>query len=133
MTPFRVHYVPSMDFYKLDFIARMLMVLNSSVNFVVYCSVSTPFKVKARVRYSRKIKVEYEYGFRSIRISISFHCPMQRTFYGLVSPVLPSRLRSCLCRRQRRGDGGDEGGGEKGASDQTISRFFCCARARVHC
>ena len=34
-----------MDFYKLDFIARMLMVLNSSVNFVVYCSVSTPFKV----------------------------------------------------------------------------------------
>ena len=44
-----------MDFYKLDFIARMLMVLNSSVNFVVYCSVSTPFKVPSRQMTKRKV------------------------------------------------------------------------------
>ncbi|XP_059087359.1 FMRFamide receptor-like isoform X2 [Tigriopus californicus] len=40
----KTQYIPSMDFYKLDFVARLLMVINSSINFLVYCAVSTPFK-----------------------------------------------------------------------------------------
>ncbi len=38
--------MPSTEFYKLDFFARMLMVGNSSINFIVYCSISSPFKVR---------------------------------------------------------------------------------------
>lgn len=37
-------YVPSDSFYKLDFFARMFMVLNSAINFIIYCAVSTAFK-----------------------------------------------------------------------------------------
>ena len=36
--------MPSVQFYKLDFFASMLMVLNSAMNFIIYCSMSTPFK-----------------------------------------------------------------------------------------
>ena len=41
-----VRYVPSIDFYKLDFFARLFMVVNSALNFIIYCAVSTPFQVK---------------------------------------------------------------------------------------
>jgi hypothetical protein len=41
----KVRYVPTMTFYKLDFVARMLMVVNSAINFIIYCAVSTPFQV----------------------------------------------------------------------------------------
>ena len=41
----KAQYIPSMDFYKLDFVARLLMVVNSSINFLIYCAVSAPFKV----------------------------------------------------------------------------------------
>jgi hypothetical protein len=38
-------YIPPIDFYKMDFIARMLMVVNSAINFLIYCAVSSPFQV----------------------------------------------------------------------------------------
>jgi hypothetical protein len=38
-------YIPSMEFYKLDSVARLLMVLNSAINFLIYCAVSTAFQV----------------------------------------------------------------------------------------
>ena len=40
-----VRYLPTIQFYRLDYFARMLMVLNSAINFLIYCAVSTPFKV----------------------------------------------------------------------------------------
>ena len=40
-----VRYLPTISFYRLDYFARMLMVLNSAINFLIYCAVSTPFKV----------------------------------------------------------------------------------------
>jgi len=39
-----VRYLPTISFYRLDYFARMLMVLNSAINFLIYCAVSTPFK-----------------------------------------------------------------------------------------
>ena len=41
-----LRYVPSLNFYKLDFFARLFMVVNSALNFIIYCAVSTPFQVK---------------------------------------------------------------------------------------
>ena len=38
-------YIPSMEFYKLDSMARMFMVVNSSINFLIYCAVSSAFQV----------------------------------------------------------------------------------------
>ena len=40
-----VRYVPSMNYYKLDFFARFFMVVNSAINFLIYCAVSTTFQV----------------------------------------------------------------------------------------
>ena len=40
------NYVPHKEFYLLDFIARICMILNSATNFLVYCAISTPFQVK---------------------------------------------------------------------------------------
>ena len=39
-------YIPSMEFYKLDSMARMFMVVNSSINFLIYCAISSPFQVR---------------------------------------------------------------------------------------
>ena len=44
-----VRYLPTIEFYRLDYFARMLMVLNSAINFLIYCAVSTPFKVNMLV------------------------------------------------------------------------------------
>ena len=41
-----VRYIHSLTFYKLDVIAHVLMILNSAVNVIVYCAVSTPFHVR---------------------------------------------------------------------------------------
>lgn len=41
----KVQYIPSLLFYKVDTMARLLMVLNASVNFLVYCAGSTAFQV----------------------------------------------------------------------------------------
>ena len=38
-------YVPTMNYYKLDFFARFFMVVNSAINFLIYCAVSTSFQV----------------------------------------------------------------------------------------
>ena len=47
-----LRYVPSLNFYKLDFFARLFMVVNSALNFIIYCAVSTPFQVKFFFLYS---------------------------------------------------------------------------------
>ena len=41
-----VRYVPSMNYYKLDFFARFFMVVNSAINFLIYCAVSSSFQVR---------------------------------------------------------------------------------------
>ena len=46
-----VRYLPTISFYRLDYFARMLMVLNSAINFLIYCAVSTPFKVNNSKRW----------------------------------------------------------------------------------
>ena len=38
-------YFPSKSFFKLDFLARMCMVMNSAINVIIYCLVSSPFQV----------------------------------------------------------------------------------------
>jgi len=40
-------YIPPIDFYKTDFIARMLLVINSAINFLIYCAVSSQFQVSS--------------------------------------------------------------------------------------
>ena len=40
-----VQYIPSLTFFKVDSVARLLMIVNSSVNFLVYCAGSTAFQV----------------------------------------------------------------------------------------
>ena len=42
----RRQYIPPIDFYKMDFVARMLMVVNSAINFLIYCAISSPFQVR---------------------------------------------------------------------------------------
>jgi len=41
----KVKYLPPIHFYKLDFMARVLMLFNSGINIVIYGAVSTPFQV----------------------------------------------------------------------------------------
>ena len=48
-------YVPNKGFYLLDFVARILMILNSATNFLVYSAISTPFQVQR----SQKIVLKY--------------------------------------------------------------------------
>ena len=40
----KVKYLPPIHFYQLDFMARALMLLNSGINIIIYCAVSTPFQ-----------------------------------------------------------------------------------------
>ena len=39
-------YMPDLTFYRWDTISRLLMVINSSVNFLIYCTGSEQFKVR---------------------------------------------------------------------------------------
>ena len=39
-------YIPTLAFYKLDTVARLLMVFNSAINFIIYCAVNPNFKVR---------------------------------------------------------------------------------------
>ena len=39
-------YHPSVYTYILDFIARFLVILNSSINFLIYCMVGSKFRTK---------------------------------------------------------------------------------------
>ena len=41
-----VRYIHTLLFYKVDFVARTLMIFNSSINFLIYCALSSPFKVQ---------------------------------------------------------------------------------------
>ena len=45
------NYVPHKQFYLLDFVARICMILNSATNFLVYCAISTPFQVRYKSKY----------------------------------------------------------------------------------
>ena len=38
-------YIPSLLYYKIDIVARMFMMVNSAINFVIYCAASTQFQV----------------------------------------------------------------------------------------
>ncbi len=38
-------YLPNLTFYEWDSVSRLLMVINSSVNFLVYCIGNQHFKV----------------------------------------------------------------------------------------
>ena len=42
----RTKYIHSLNFFKMDFVARTFMLLNSAINFIVYCAVSESFKVR---------------------------------------------------------------------------------------
>ena len=50
-----VQYIPSLTFFKVDSVARLLMIVNSSVNFLVYCAGSTAFQVRPRKKSSPPI------------------------------------------------------------------------------
>jgi hypothetical protein len=41
----------NLAFYKVDMVARLLMVLNSSVNFIIYCGASKKFQVSIHNEY----------------------------------------------------------------------------------
>ena len=38
-------YMPNLTFYRWDTVSRLLMVVNSSINFLIYCTGSEQFKV----------------------------------------------------------------------------------------
>jgi hypothetical protein len=41
-----IYYNPSKIIYLMDFMARFLLILNSSVNFLIYCMVGSKFRNK---------------------------------------------------------------------------------------
>ena len=41
-------YLSTLTFYRWDTISRLLMVINSSINFLIYCAGSQQFKVNLR-------------------------------------------------------------------------------------
>ena len=41
----RRRFINSMEYLKVDFVARMFMIFNSAINFVIYSAVSSPFQV----------------------------------------------------------------------------------------
>lgn len=41
----KVRYITSLTYFRVDSIARLFMVVNASVNFLVYCAGSTAFQV----------------------------------------------------------------------------------------
>ncbi len=48
-------YFKSLAFYKADTVARLLMVLNSSVNFLIYCWASSKFKVRSTLGMTNRL------------------------------------------------------------------------------
>ena len=38
-------FVPSLQYYQIDIVARFFMMINSAINFVIYSAVSHPFQV----------------------------------------------------------------------------------------
>ena len=79
----KVKYLPAIHFYKLDFMARALMLLNSGINIIIYCAVSSQFQV---ISFSHSVVIgdflgQYKHkGFVSktpFDVSISYrlvHC-----------------------------------------------------------
>ena len=45
-------YMPDLTFYRWDTISRLLMVINSSINFLIYCTGSEQFKVRYMFIYA---------------------------------------------------------------------------------
>ena len=41
----RRRFIASMEYFKVDIVARMFMIVNSAINFVIYSAVSSPFQV----------------------------------------------------------------------------------------
>jgi hypothetical protein len=48
----KVDFSRNLAFYKVDMVARLLMVLNSSVNFLIYCGASKKFQVSIQCESS---------------------------------------------------------------------------------
>ena len=42
-------FVPSLQYYQIDIVARFFMMVNSAINFVIYSAVSHPFQVSFTV------------------------------------------------------------------------------------
>ena len=53
------NYVPHKEFYLLDFVARICMILNSATNFLVYCAISTPFQVTHCLKITQNVAFEF--------------------------------------------------------------------------
>ena len=67
----KVKYLSPLTFYRWDCISRLLMVVNSSINFLIYCTGSDQFKVSAvMVWYKLQIsRVVYLMKCRSFGVS----------------------------------------------------------------
>ena len=48
----KVKYLSTLEFYKWDSISRLLMVINSSINFLIYCMGSEQFKVSKKYGFN---------------------------------------------------------------------------------
>ena len=70
----KVKYLSTLEFYKWDSISRLLMVINSSINFLIYCMGSEQFKVSTK--YMVKFKMRYffiiEMQFNSTEKNVPF-------------------------------------------------------------
>lgn len=49
-----IEYMPDLTFYRWDTISRLLVVINSSVNFLIYCTGSEQFKVRFKFNFGAK-------------------------------------------------------------------------------
>ena len=87
----KVKYLSTLEFYKWDSISRLLMVINSSINFLIYCMGSEQFKVSTK--YMVKFKMRYffiiEMQFNSTEKNVPFwvHTYIHQSYLGKVTTL----------------------------------------------
>ena len=66
-------YLSTLTFYRWDTISRLLMVINSSINFLIYCAGSQQFKVLFIHILRKKITEKVSFSRRNFLICLSLN------------------------------------------------------------
>ena len=85
-------YIPPLWIMCLESVAHLLVMLNFSTNFLIYCSVSAPFKralpkvIRIRMLIVQWLDVldQWEYLLRIIEIHLRILCVRQRGYFGKI-------------------------------------------------
>ena len=80
-----MQYIPSLLFFQMDLVARLLMVVNASVNFLVYCAGSTAFQVTFSICFNLVVHWDQSRKTEGFRVvATGFNVVLERIALSLL-------------------------------------------------